>query len=108
MKEGYSMDKNYKRIDWSKRKPIEECVYSGDTNNYHLDITIKQDNDAPIDLNSIKESLLIDRSIYDSVIYLYHHGLRHHSDYSSDTHLSGVSRNRSTHPNSQNHPQIPL
>lgn len=39
------MDKNYKRIDWSKRKPIEECVSSGDTTGNIFSATLSPDGE---------------------------------------------------------------
>lgn len=60
MKEGSPMDKNYKRIDWSKRKPIEECISSGDTNGSHFDFVIDTDKNIPIISNSMEECIAVD------------------------------------------------
>lgn len=54
------MDKNYKRIDWSKRKPIEECISSGDTNGSHFDFVIDTDKNIPIISNSMEECIAVD------------------------------------------------
>lgn len=54
------MDKNYKQIDWSKRKPIEECVSFGDTNGSHFDFVIGTDENIPIISNSLEECIAVD------------------------------------------------
>ena len=52
--------KSYKRIDWSKRKPIEECVPFGDTNGNHFDCEIRIDENTPIISDDLKESITVD------------------------------------------------
>lgn len=50
--------KSYKRIDWSKRKPIEECISSGDTNRNVFSATLNPDGEWVADAedkNQIKE-----------------------------------------------------
>lgn len=37
--------KNYKRIDWSERKAIEECVSFGDTNGNVFSSTLSPDGE---------------------------------------------------------------
>ena len=51
--------KNYKRIDWSKRKPIGQCLSSGDTNRSHFDLTINIDENTPITSDNLEENIVV-------------------------------------------------